>query len=461
MVYAERLLPHDADAEESVIGSILIDPQALTKVSAFLKPADFYNARTRHCYEAALMLFDRGEAINQVTLAHELSLSQRLDDVGGPAYLGHLVSSVPTSVHVDHYGRIVQRTSVMRQLIAISGEIAAIGYEGSSDVDATLSQAEALLYGVRSGRATGDFQQLRAILDSYMESTASLDLGDAALAPIPTGFVDLDKLLGNGMQRSDLVVLAARPSLGKSSLAFNIARQAAGQGARVGVFSLEMSAEQIGIRMLAGEANVDGYRLRIGLLTDAEESRVLNAIGELSELPVFIDDTPIQTSVDMRGKARRLQAEQGLDLLIVDYMQLMGEGNRRNDNRTQELGDISRSLKALARDLEIPVLALSQLSRAPEHRPSHRPILSDLRESGSIEQDADIVAFIYREDTYTTREEWERREPSRPYPENIAEIIVAKHRNGPTGTIPLYFRSDVVKFESLERRAPATAPELV
>ena len=379
--------------------------------------------------------------------------------MGGPSYLGHLVSSVPTSVHIEHYGRIVQRTSVMRQLITISGQIAAIGYEGSSDVDATLSRAESLLYGVRSGRSTGDFQHLRTILDSYMEQTANMDLGDAALAPIQTGFADLDRLLGNGMQRSDLIVLAARPSLGKSSLAFNIARQAAGYGSRVGVFSLEMSAEQIGVRLLAGEANVDSYRLRLGLLSDAEEKRVLDGIGVLSELPVFIDDTPIQGSIDMRGKARRLQAEQGLDLVIVDYMQLMGEGNRRGDNRTQELGDISRSLKALARDLEIPVLALSQLSRAPEHRPSHRPILSDLRESGSIEQDADVVAFIYREDKYTSREEWERREPSQPYPENIAEINVAKHRNGPTGTIRLLFQSDLVKFQSLERRA--ASPEYV
>ncbi len=412
-------------------------------------------SRARHCFEGALALFDRGEAINQVTLAHELSLNDRLDEVGGSAYLGHVVSSVPTSVHVEHYARIVQRTSVMRQLITVSGEIASIGYEGSSDVDATLSQAESLLYGVRSDRATGDFQVLRTILDDYMEQTASLDLGDGALAPVQTGFADIDRLLGNGLQRSDLVVLAARPSLGKSSLAFNIARHAAGQGSRVGIFSLEMSAEQIGNRLLSGEVNIDSHRLRVGLLSDTEEQRMLDGIGVLSELPLYIDDTPIQGTVEMRGKSRRLKSEHGLDLLIVDYMQLMGEGSNRADNRTQEMGDISRSLKAMARDLEVPVLALSQLSRAPEHRPNHRPILSDLRESGSIEQDADVVAFIYREDKYTTREEWEGKEPSRPYPENIAEIIVAKHRNGPTGTIPLFFRSDVVRFESLERRAPS------
>ena len=436
-----------------MIGSILINQEALTKVSSFLRSSDFYGAAMRHCYEATMALFDRGEAINQITLARELSLADRLDEVGGPAYLSHLVSSVPTWVHVEHYGRIVQRDSTMRQLITIAGQIAAIGYEGSSDIDATLSQAEGLLYGVRTGRSTGDFIHLRSILDSYMEHTADIDVGEGSLAPILTGFPDFDKILGNGMQRSDLIVLAARPGLGKSSLAFNIARQAAGQGSRVGVFSLEMSAEQIGVRMLAGEAGVDSHRLRIGILAEAEEKRVLDGIGVLSELPVFIDDTPIQNSIDMRGKARRLQSEQGLDLLIVDYMQLMGEGTRRSDNRTQELGDISRSLKALARDLEIPVLALSQLSRAPEHRPNHRPILSDLRESGSIEQDADVVAFIYREDKYITREEWERKEAARPYPENIAEIIVAKHRNGPTGVARLLFQDDLVRFQNLARRA--------
>ena len=310
-----------------------------------------------------------------------------------------------------------------------------------------------MLYGIRTNRATGDFQHIRTILDEYMEQTASIDFDDANLTPIQTGFPDLDKILGNGLARSDLIVLAARPSLGKSSLAFNIARNAAEKQIRTGIFSLEMSAEQIGNRLLSAEAGVDSHRLRLGVLSESEERRVLDGIGVLSELPIYMDDTPIQGTVEIRGKARRLQAERGLDLVIVDYMQLMGDSNRRSDNRTTELGDISRSLKALARDLNVPVLALSQLSRAPEHRPSHRPILSDLRESGSIEQDADVVAFIYREDHYTTKEDWERKEPSRPYPENIAEIIVAKHRNGPTGAVPLYFRKELVKFESLERRS--------
>ena len=453
-MYAERLLPHDADAEESVVGSILIDDQALTRVSSFLKSSDFYLAKTRWCFEASLALFDRGEAINQVTLAHELSLRGHLEEVGGTSYLGHLVTAVPTSVHIEHYGHIVQRTSTMRQLIAAAGNIAEIGYEGSADTDNVLRQAEEMLFRVRSGRGTSDFVHIRQVLDTYMEESATIDLAqERNLAPIPTGFVDLDKLLGNGLQRSDMVVLAARPSLGKSSLAFNMARHASGQGFRVGVFSLEMSAEQIAMRLLSGEANVDSYRLRIGLLSESEEQRILDAIGVLSDLPVYIDDTPIQGVVEMRGKARRLQSDRGLDLLVVDYLQLIGSTTGRFDNRVQEMGEISRSLKGLARDLDVPVLACSQLSRAVEQRPSHRPVLSDLRESGSIEQDADVVAFIYREDAYTTREEWEKRNPSDPYPENIAELIVAKHRNGPMGVIPLYFRNTTVRFESLQKRA--------
>ncbi len=453
-MYAERLLPHDTEAEEAVIGSILIDGESLTKVTPFLRSGDFYVAKARLCYEACVPLFERGEAINQVTVAHELSLRGALEDVGGAAYLAHLVRTVPTSVHVEHYGRIVQRTSIMRQLISAAGDIAAIGYEGGPDVDTALRKAEDVLYGVRTGRGTRDFVHIREVLDSYMEETASLDLEhDRHLAPIPTGFADLDKLLGGGLQRSDMVVVAARPSLGKSTLAFNIARHGAEQGARVGVFSLEMSAEQIGIRLLSSEANVDSHRLRLGMVSEAEYRRELDAIGLLSEFPIYIDDTPVQGVVEMRGKARRLQAERGLDLLIVDYLQLMTGSSRRGDNRVQEMGDFSRALKGFARDMDIPVLACSQLSRAPEQRPSHRPILSDLRESGSIEQDADVVAFIYREDKYTTRDEWEKRNPRDPYPENIAEVLVAKHRNGPTGEVPLYFRSDVVRFESLDLSA--------
>ena len=458
-MYVDRLPPHDIAAEESVIGSILIDGDSLSRVASFLRPRDFYGEKNRWCFEAFLALFERSEAINQITVSHELSLHRsrgaeqenRLEEIGGSAYLSHLVMVVPTSVHIEYYARIVQRTSIMRQLIDVGGRISEIGlHESDADTDAALSRAEDLLFRIRAGRGSGDFVHIREVLDTYMEESAALHGPDAAhISPVATGFPGIDNLLGNGMQRSDMIVLAARPSLGKSTLAFNIARAAADSGNRVGIFSLEMSRDQIGMRLLASEANVDSYRIRIGLLSNDEESRLLDAIGVLSDLPVYIDDTPIQTIVDMRGKARRLQSERGLDLIIIDYLQLIGGGGRI-DNRAQEMGEISRSIKGMARDLDIPVIACSQLSRAIEQRPNHRPLLSDLRESGSIEQDADVVAFIHREDVYVSREDWEKRNPTEPYPENIAEIIFSKHRNGPVGTVPLYFRNDLVRFESLE-----------
>lgn len=450
MVYAERLPPHDTQAEESVIGSILIDGDALSRITQFLRPNDFYGEKNRWCFEAFISLYNRSEAINQVTVAHELSLQDRLEGIGGSAYLAHLVLVVPTSVHIEYYARIVQRTSIMRQLIDVGERISVIGYDGAADSDEALSRAEDLLFRIRAGRGSGDFIHIRDVLDTYMEESVALHGPDSShISPVASGFQGIDNLLGNGMQRSDMIVLAARPSLGKSTLAFNIARAAAINGNSVGIFSLEMSRDQIGMRLLAGEADVDSYRIRIGLLNSDEESRLLDAIGTLSDLPLFIDDTPIQTISDMRGKARRLQSERGLDLLVIDYLQLIGGGGRI-DNRAQEMGEISRSIKAMARDLDVPVIACSQLSRAIEQRPNHRPLLSDLRESGSIEQDADVVAFIHREDVYVTREDWEKRNPTEPYPQNIAEIIFAKHRNGPVGTVPLYFRSDLVRFESLE-----------
>ena len=438
------------NAEESVIGSVLIDDQTLTRVTSILRVDDFYGEKNRWCFEACLALYNRNEAVNQVTLAHELALHERLEPIGGSAYLSHLLLVVPTSAHIEYYARIVQRTSIMRQLIDAGGRIAGIGYDADADTDAALTNAENLLYHIRAGRGSGDFVHIRTILDAYMEDSARLHTPDAVHdSPVPSGFQGIDNLLGNGLQRSDMVVLAARPSLGKSTLAFNIARAAAGSGYAVGIFSLEMSRDQIGIRLLASDANVDSYRIRIGLLSNDEEAKLLDAIGMLSDLPIYIDDTPIQSIVEMRGKARRLKAERGLDLIIIDYLQLISGGGRI-DNRAQEMGEISRSIKAMARDLEVPVIACSQLSRAIEQRPNHRPLLSDLRESGSIEQDADVVAFIHREDAYVSREDWEKRNPTEPYPQNIAEIIFAKHRNGPVGTVPLYFRSDLVRFESLE-----------
>ena len=453
MVYTDRLLPHSVEAEESVIGALLIDPDTLPKITGIVAAEDFYVTKNRWCYEACIALFDRSEAINQVTVAEELNLKERLEEIGGTSYLAHLVRTVPTTIHVEHYATIVQRTSIMRRLIRTADEIAAIGYEGDADSEAALSKAEDLLYRVRTARSTRDFVDIRKVLDEYMEQSASLlSSRDIHLSPIATGFPDLDKLLGGGLQRSDLVIIAARPSLGKSTLAFNIAHKAAmEQLATVAVFSLEMSAEQIGIRLVASEANINSHRMRVGLLTDLEEQQKHDAIGRLSDLPIYIDETPFQRIVEMRSKITRLHNEEPIDLLIVDYIQLIAGSSGRSENRVMDMGEISRSLKSIARELDVPVLALSQLSRAPEQRLNHRPLLSDLRESGSIEQDADVVAFIYREDKYVTREEWEKRSPSNPYPSNVAELIVAKHRNGPTGSVHLFFRDDVVRFESMTR----------
>ena len=354
-MYEEKLLPHDIEAEEAVVGSLLLDGEAVLKVAHFLKPGDFYREKNRFCYEACLALFGRGEAVNQVTMAHQLALDERTDSVGGTAYLSHLVSTVPTPLHIEHYAIIVSRTAVMRNLIDAAGRISVIGYDGTADVEATLRSAEEILFRVRSGQPARDFVPLRQILDQYMEELAAVSEPSALMGtPILTGFDAMDELLG-GLHRADMVVLAARPSLGKSTLAINLSLNAAKSGAIVGIFSLEMSREQLAMRMLASEAEVDAQRLRLGLYTEAEERRVIDIIGSLSELPVYIDDTPLQGIVEMRSKARRLYMERGLDLLVVDYMQIIQQPNSRGDNRVQEMSEITRSIKGMARSLNVPV----------------------------------------------------------------------------------------------------------
>ena len=450
-MYAEKLLPHDLEAEEAVVGSLLIDGSVFPRISHLVKPEDFYREKNQLCFAACEALFQRSEPIDQVTLARELSRTNQLEPVGGMAYLSHLVSITPTSVHSEHYSQLVARTSTMRRLIDVASRISAIGYQDTEDVDATLRQAEEVLFGVRTGLPGGGFVALRQVYDQYLEERAAIiDPLTQVGAPLLTGFDGLDDLLG-GMQPSDMIILGARPALGKSALAVNISLNAARNGSLVGIFSLEMSREQLALRILASEAEIDTHLLRLGLTTEAEEQRIIDSIGQLSDLPVYIDDTPFQGVLEMRGKARRLSMEHGLDLLVVDYMQLVQGRNRGGDNRVQEISEISRSIKGMARDLKIPVIACSQLSRLVENRPSHRPMLSDLRDSGSIEQDADVVLFIHREDMYYTEEEWEKENPGREFPKNIAEIIVAKHRNGPTGSVKLYFRDNRVRFESLAR----------
>ena len=448
-MYAEKLLPHDLEAEEAIVGSLLIDGDCFSRVAHLVKPEDFYREKNQACFAACQALFERDEAIDQVTLARELSRTSQLELVGGMAYLSHLVSVTPTSVHSEHYAQLISRTSIMRKLIDAASRISAIGYEDTDDVEATLRQAEDVLFGVRTGQSQRGFIPLRAIYDQYLQDRAAIVEPDLQpRGPILTGYNEMDELLG-GLQRSDLIILGARPATGKSALALNVSINAANAGGVVGVFSLEMSREQLALRILAADAEIDSHRLRLGLYTEAEEQRIIDSIGRLSELPVFIDDTPFQSLIEMRSKARRLSLEHGLDLLVVDYLQLIQGRSRGGENRVQEISEISRSLKAMARDLDISLLTCSQLSRVVENRPGHRPQLSDLRDSGSIEQDSDVVMFIHREDIYFTEEEWEQQFPGRRYPRNVAEIIVAKHRNGPTGSLRLLFKDNLVRFDAL------------
>ena len=449
-VYAEKLLPHDTEAEESVLGSILIDGECLTRLLPLLKEGDFYRERNQLCFDTAMSLFQRDQAVDQITLAGELSRTEKLDLVGGMAYLSHLVSITPTSVHAEDYAQVVSRTSNMRRLIDAGNRIIDLGYADTEDIEATMRQAEDALFTVRGAGQSRGFVPLKEIYDQYLQEQASaVAHPELAGMPIMSGFPDLDECLG-GLQRADLVILGARPSMGKSSLAVNMAVNAAKSGQTCGVFSLEMTREQLAMRILASEAEIDSHRLRLGLYTHFEEARIIDSIGRLSDLPVFIDDTPYQGMVEMRGKARRLALERGLDLLVVDYLQLV-QGKQRwgQSNRVQEITEISRELKVLAGDLKVALLACSQLNRMVENRPNNRPRLSDLRDSGSIEQDADVVMFIHREDVYTTEEEWTQMHPGQEYPKNIAEIIIAKHRKGPTGSVQLQFIDNLVRFESI------------
>jgi len=447
-MYAEKLLPHDLEAEEAVVGSVLIDGDCFSRVAPYIKADDFYRERNQLCFAACEALFQRDEAIDQVTLARELSRSSQLETVGGMAYLSHLISVTPTSVHSEHYANVVARTATMRKLIDVASRISTLGYQDTDDIDATLRQAEDALFTVRGTESQRGFMPLRQIYDQYLEDQAAFaDVLTDKSGPVMTGYSELDELWG-GIQRSDLVILGASPSLGKSALALNASVNAAKNGSTVGVFSLEMSRDQLAMRILSAEAEIDSHRLRLGLLTDAQSDRITDAIGRLSDLPVYIDDTPSQSMIEMRSKARRLSLEHGLDLLVVDYLQLIQGRSGRSDNRVQEISEISRSLKIMARDLDIALITCSQLSRGVEQRPSHRPMLSDLRDSGSIEQDADVVMFLHRDDLYMDEDEWARQFPGRAYPRNIADLIVAKHRNGPTGTVQLYFRDNWVRFDS-------------
>jgi replicative DNA helicase len=451
-----RLPPSDSDAEEAVIGALLIDGTSIFQIADFLQAPDFYDEPNRWLYEACLSLYQRDEAINQVTLAQELSRQGRLEACGGAARLSYLISVCPTSLDIEHYARIVYRLSVMRQMVSAGERISAIGYEAGPDVEDSLARAEGVLFGLRRGQAGGDLTHIRQVLDKYFEvPPPPTEERPERLPYVLSSFPGLDEFLG-GFQRADLVIIAGRPSMGKTSLALNIARNAAvDHRACVTLFSLEMARDSLVQRLLSSESGVNTRRVRFGQHTEDEERRVMEATGILSEAPIYVDDTPMLRVAEMRSKALRLNYERGVDLVIIDYLQLMQGEGYRSDNRVQEISYISRALKALAREINAPVLAVSQLSRAVEWRASHEPQLSDLRESGSIEQDADVVLFIYRDEYYyKNEEEWLAAHPDREYPREEADVIIAKHRNGPTGRVKMRFRHTLARFESLGSAEP-------
>ncbi len=437
----ERLPPQSAEAEEAVLGALLIDPDAIIRLAPILRPEDFYREKHGWIYDAALILHERREPVDFLTICDELDRREQLDQVGGAAFITSLINAMPTSIHAEHYARIVERTATRRRLIDAASEIAVLAYQEADDVEEVVDHAEQILFGVSERRVSRELVPIKQILSEYYDRIEYLTRHRGELIGIPTGFNDIDKLLG-GLQRSDLIILAARPSVGKTSLALSIAHNAAKlHGQRVALFSLEMSSEQVVQRLISAETGIGSQRLRRGEIDQDEWGRFMKAYNDLAETHFFIDDTPGISALELRTKARRLHAEVGIDLLAVDYLQLM-RGDFRSENRVQEISGISRALKGLARELNVPVLALSQLSRGVESRTDKRPILSDLRESGALEQDADVVVFIYRDEMYN--ENTERQ--------NIADIIVAKHRNGPTGTVALFFKKELAQFREAELR---------
>lgn len=443
-VPADKLPPQALEAEESVLGSLMIDKDAIIKVADILRPEDFYKRAHQLIYTAVLHLYGKSEPIDVLSLSNRLKETGELEAVGGSGYLTGLVNTVPTASHVVHYGKIVRRKKILRDLLSASYEIAKMSWQEGDDVDVLLDEAEKRILSISERSLNQDFLPIKAALEDAFERIDKLHRGDGALRGLATGFADLDNYLA-GLQKSDLVILAARPSLGKTALAMDIVRHAAvKEKTAVGIFSLEMSKEQVVDRLLASEAGVDLWRLRTGRLSmdgeDSDFAHIQEAMGILAEAPIFIDDAASSNVVQMRTMARRLQAEHNLGLVVVDYLQLM-ESHSGSDNRVQEISEISRSLKNLARELNVPVLAISQLSRAVESRSPQIPKLSDLRESGSIEQDADVVLFIYRED----------REKPNTEKKNIAEIHISKHRNGPVGKVELYFNPNEVSFKNLEK----------
>ncbi|WP_390885135.1 replicative DNA helicase [Heyndrickxia coagulans] len=425
-----------------MLGAIFLEPSAFITASEILTADDFYRNAHQKIFQVFAKLNDAGKAVDLVTVAEELSATRQLEDAGGLSYLSELAASVPTAANIAYYAGIVAEKALLRRLIRTATHIAQEGYTREDDVDELLDEAERSIMEVAQRKNAGDFKHIKDVLVSTYDNIEMLHNRKGDVTGIPTGFYELDRMTA-GFQRNDLIIVAARPSVGKTAFALNIAQNVGTKtGENVAIFSLEMGAEQLVMRMLCAEGNIDAQRLRTGALTDEDWRKLTMAMGSLSNSGIYIDDTPGVRVTEIRSKCRRLKQEHGLGMVVIDYLQLIQGSAHSRENRQQEVSEISRSLKALARELEVPVIALSQLSRSVEQRQDKRPMMSDIRESGSIEQDADIVAFLYREDYY--EQDTENK--------NIIEIIIAKQRNGPVGTVQLAFVKEYNKFVNLERR---------
>lgn len=440
--------PQNTEAEASILGAILIDADAIVRVADALSPLDFYEEKHRRIYEAIVKLYEKHRPIDSLTLSNQLKEDGFLEVVGGATYITELANYVPTAAHAEHYADIIKQKSMRRRLIKAAQDTVDLGYDESKSIQEVIETAESDLFNVSQQHVKQDIQSIENILADSFERLDELHRNKGKVRGVPTGFRDMDNILA-GWQRSDLVILAARPAMGKTAVALNFAHNVAVKSEQpVLLFSLEMSKEQLVDRLLAMESGVDAWNIRTGNLSDADFEKIGNAMGALSEAPIYIDDTPGITVSEMRTKARREQHQRQLGLIIVDYLQLMSGSSRfgGEGNRVQEISEISRGLKLIARELNVPVIALSQLSRSVENRSPQIPQLADLRESGSIEQDADIVMFLYREDYYNP--ETQRQ--------NITDVIISKHRNGPTGKVELYFDKAKQRFKSLDRRTEST-----
>ena len=436
-----KIPPHDIDAEQAIIGSMLTDKDAVVEAVEILKPDDFYRQDNKTIYEAVLNLYNRAEPIDIITVKSELTSIGKLEAVGGLEYLAVLPDKVPTTANVDKYIKIVEEKSILRRLIKASNELIDLGYAQNEDVDTIMDQAEKKVFEISQGKNQKGYTPIKDILVESFAELEKLYNQKEPITGIPTGFADLDYKTA-GLHNSDLVLVAARPAMGKSAFALNIATNAAVQ-AKVPtvIFNLEMSKSQLVSRILCSEAMVDSNKIRTGKIEEDDWIKLATALGPLSEAPIYIDDTPGITVTEIRAKCRKLKMEKNLGLIVIDYLQLIQGSGKRNSSREQEISEISRSLKILAKELDVPVIALSQLSRAAEQRADHRPMLSDLRESGAIEQDADIVMFLYRDDYYNPDSE----------KKNIAEVIMAKHRAGSTGTVELLWLGSYTKFVNIEK----------